>query len=127
MQRVNLDTNILIAAIRNDLRPHEHRILAGAIWCVSPIVFWELAKLAQKGRAKIDFDDPVLVRLMSKMESLPINQVVARVSTQLDYDTDPADELIGATSVVYGVPLLTRDETIRASEIVPIADGTLEL
>ena len=127
MQRVNLDTNILIAAIRNDLRPHEHRILAGAIWCVSPIVFWELAKLAQKGKAKIDFDDPVLVRLMSKMESLPINQVVARVSTQLDYDKDPADELIGATSVVYGIPLLTRDQEIRASEIVPIADGMLEL
>jgi hypothetical protein len=36
-------------------------------------------------------------------------------------DLDTADELIAATSVVHGVPLLTRDRAIRRSKIVPLA------
>ena len=121
MQRVNLDTNILIAAIRNDLTDTEHRILAGSEWSVCPIVFWELAKLAQKGRLEIDLDDPHLVRLLQKLSVLPITPSVARVSTQLDFSADPADELIAATSIVYSVPLMTRDSTVRASKLVPLA------
>ena len=121
MQRVNLDTNILIAAIRNDLTDKEHRILAGSEWSVCPIVYWELAKLTQKGRLEIDLDDPHLVRLLHKLSVLPITTTVARVSTQLDFSADPADELIAATSIAYSVPLMTRDSTIRASQIVPLA------
>ena len=34
---------------------------------------------------------------------------------------DPADELIAATSIVHGVPLLTRDRQIRRSKLVPLA------
>lgn len=121
MQRVNLDTNILIAAIRNDLTDAEHRTLAGSEWAVCPIVFWELAMLARKGRLDLDLDDPHLVRLLPKLLALPITPTVARVSTELDFSTDPADELIAATSVVYGIPLMTRDATMLASEMVPLA------
>jgi len=39
----------------------------------------------------------------------------------LDFDSDPADEIIAATSVVHRVPLVTRDRTIRRSKLVPIA------
>lgn len=121
MQRVNLDTNILVAAIRNDLTDEEHRVLAGSEWSVCPIVFWELAKLAQKGKLDLDLDDPHLVRLLPKLHVLQLTPTVARVSTQLDFSSDPADELIAAASVVYGVPLMTRDQTIRRSEMVPLA------
>jgi PIN domain nuclease of toxin-antitoxin system len=34
---------------------------------------------------------------------------------------DPADELIGATSVVHQVPLVTRDRGLRGSKLVPLA------
>ena len=121
MQRVNLDTNILIAAIRKSLTDEEHRILADAEWAVCSIVFWELAKLAQKGRLDLDLDDPHLVRLLPKLHVLPITASVARVSTELDFSSDAADELIAATSVVYDIPLMTRDATIRGSEMVPLA------
>ena len=33
------------------------------------------------------------------------------------------DEIIAATSVVYNVPLLTRDRVIRGSKIVPLASS----
>ena len=51
----------------------------------------------------------------------PIDLVVARASTRPDFESDPVDEIIAATSVVYNVPLLTRDRVIRGSKIVPLA------
>lgn len=41
--------------------------------------------------------------------------------TRLDVAGDPADELIGATSVVHNLPLLTRDPRLRASRMIPLA------
>ena len=122
MQRVSLDTHILVHSIQDDLRPFELRVLADATWCISPIVHWELAKLVQLGRVEIDLKAPAFVGLLSKLKELPITPTVARVSTELDFRSDPADELIAATSIVYGVPLLTRDSRIRASKMVPLAD-----
>lgn len=40
---------------------------------------------------------------------------------QLDIQSDPADEIIGATSVVEQIPLLTRDKKLLKSKIVPLA------
>jgi predicted nucleic acid-binding protein len=39
----------------------------------------------------------------------------------LDFRSDPADELISATSIVTGIPLLTRDHKILDSRLVPFA------
>jgi PIN domain nuclease of toxin-antitoxin system len=39
----------------------------------------------------------------------------------LDFDSDPADEIIAATSLVHRVPLMTRDRKMRRSKLVPIA------
>jgi PIN domain nuclease of toxin-antitoxin system len=50
-----------------------------------------------------------------------IDAEIATASTHLDFRSDPADELIAATSFVRGVPLVTRDAKIRASTIVPLA------
>jgi PIN domain nuclease of toxin-antitoxin system len=51
----------------------------------------------------------------------PVTREVALASTRLDVRGDPADELIGATSVVHNVPLLTRDKTLLKSKRIPLA------
>jgi PIN domain nuclease of toxin-antitoxin system len=51
----------------------------------------------------------------------PLDLAVARASTRLDFRGDPADEVIAATSIVYAVPLLTRDKRILRSKMVPLA------
>ena len=51
----------------------------------------------------------------------PIDLTVARASTRLDFRSDPADEIIAATSVVHNVPLLARNDVIRSSTMVPLA------
>jgi PIN domain nuclease of toxin-antitoxin system len=46
---------------------------------------------------------------------------VCRAIRELDFRGDPADEIIGATSLVHRVPLVTRDQRIRKSRLVPLA------
>ena len=85
------------------------------------IVLWELSKLVALGRIDLDLDDTEVVRILNALHMWPVDLQVARVSTRLDFKSDPADELIAATSVVHGVPLLTRDHVIRGSRVVPLA------
>ena len=118
---INLDTHILIDAVLDRLRPNEVEILDDQEWSVCPMVFWEVAKLAQSGRIEVNLDAPEIVQVIQRLHVLPIDPVVAKTSTQLDFHSDPADELIAATSIVYGIPLVTRDRRIRNSELVPLA------
>jgi len=121
MQIVNLDTHILIHALTGDLRAAEERLLTSCRWGVAAIVLWELAKLQQLGRVEIDFDDPQVDAALASLHVWPLDLAVARMSTQLDFSADPADELIAATSIVHDVPLVTRDRRIRSSRRVPLA------
>jgi PIN domain nuclease of toxin-antitoxin system len=52
---------------------------------------------------------------------IPINAEIAIMSTNLDFSSDPADEIIAATSVVEKIPLFTRDRRILKSRMVPFA------
>ena len=118
---LNLDTHILIHALRDELQADERRLLAGNRWSVSAIVFWEIAKLVQLGRIEMDLDDREVVRTLSRIRTWPIDLAVARASTSLDFRGDPADEIIAATSIVHEIPLVTRDAAIRRSALVPLA------
>ena len=118
---LNLDTNILICSLTDQLRSDERNLLEQHEWAISPMVLWEIAKLIQLDRIQLDLDAPKVLRQIGQLEILPINLNVVRTSTQLDFRSDPADELIAATSIVYGIPLVTRDRTIRQSKLVPLA------
>ena len=118
---LNLDTHILIYALRGELTGNETQLLSRNQWSVSAIVFWEIAKLIQLGRIDVDLDDRQVVRALSRIHSWPIDLAVARASTRLDFRGDPADEIIAATSVVHRIPLVTRDAVIRKSALVSLA------
>ena len=118
---INLDTHILIDAIIDQLRPIERDLLDQKQWSISSIVLWEMAKLTQGKRIAIDLQDREVVQVLKQVHVLPIDPQVAKTSTQLDFSGDPADELIAATSIVYGIPLVTRDRVIRQSKLVPLA------
>jgi len=118
---LNLDTHVLLYALGGTLNRRESRLLSAAPWSISAIVLWEIAKLAQLGRIALDLDDPHVVRVLGKVHVWPLTLDVARTSTRLDVEGDPADELIGATSVVQNIPLVTRDRALLRSKIVPLA------
>lgn len=116
---LSLDTHVLLHAVAGTLTPSERVLLSSARWSISAIVLWEIAKLAQLGRIVVDLDDPDVARVLAQVHVWPITREVAHVSTQLDVKGDPADQIIAATSVVYQVPLVTRDKAIRRSKRVP--------
>jgi PIN domain nuclease of toxin-antitoxin system len=117
---LNLDTHVLIYALSGTLTPRESRLLGAQPWSISAIVLWELAKLAQLGRIALDLDDAYVIRVLSRVHVWPLTLEVARASTRLDIRGDPADELIGATSVVQNLPLVTRDRALLRSKVIPL-------
>jgi len=118
---LNLDTHVLLHAVAGRLSARETALLRADQWSISAIVLWEIAKLAQLRRVVVDLDDAEVVRTLSRVHVWPITREIARASTRLDVRSDPADELIGATSVVHRVPLLTRDRVLRKSRLIPHA------
>jgi PIN domain nuclease of toxin-antitoxin system len=118
---VNLDTHVLVFALKGEVTERERRVLSANTWSISAIVLWEVAKLVQLGRIEMDLDDADVVRSLSGLHVWPLDLAVALQSTRLDFQGDPADEMIAATSVVHRVPLVTRDRAIRRSRLVPLA------
>jgi len=118
---LNLDTHMLVHGLEGAVTQTERRLLAEEPWGISAIVLWELAKLAQLGRVELDLGSPELGKALASIHVWPLDLEVARMSTALDFRSDPADEIIAATSVVHSVPLLTRDRRIRRSRMVPLA------
>jgi len=118
---LNLDTHILLHALTDGLRPRERALLLNETWSISGIVLWEIAKLAELNRIEIDLDHPELARTLARIQTWPLTLDVCRTIKTLDFDSDPADEIIAATSIVHRLPLVTRDRRIRRSKLVPIA------
>lgn len=117
---LNLDTHILLHALSDDLTATERRVLRGDQWSISAIVLWEIAKLAELARVELDLDDADVVRAFTSVRVWPITLDIAKQSTRLDIDGDPADQVICATSLVHNLPLITRDRALRRSKLVPL-------
>ena len=118
---LNLDTHVLIHAMTGEVTTREDRILRTARWGVSAIVLWEIAKLAELQRIDLDLDDPEVDRFLANVHVWPLTLEVVRALRRLDFHSDPADEIIAATSLVHQAPLLTRDRKVAKSKIVPLA------
>ena len=118
---LNLDTHILIHALAGSLTARERALLSRESWSISAIVLWEIAKLAQRRRISLDFDSPEWTQVIARVRIWPLDLAVARAIAKLDFESDPADEIIAATSLVHRVPRVTRDRRIRRSKLVPLA------
>ena len=87
---------------------------------MAAIVLWELAKLGDLGRVDMDLDDRDISRALNRIHVWPLDLAVAHASTRLDFEGDPADQLIAATSIVHNIQLLTRDRVMRRSRARPL-------
>jgi PIN domain nuclease of toxin-antitoxin system len=79
---------------------------------------WEIAMITGKGGFRLPSTLAEYLRyLESAFVVLPITGAIAELSIAFSarYPKDPTDRLIGATAVVNGMDLVTKDEGIRAS------------
>lgn len=118
---LNLDTHIFLHALAGTLRPKEKRLLQDSPWGISAIVLWEIAKLIQLQRISLDTSTAAFRRALREVTVWPVTWDIAQRSTELDINSDPADELIGATSIVHSVHLVTRDKALLRSKEIPFA------
>jgi PIN domain nuclease of toxin-antitoxin system len=118
---LNLDTHILLHALLGTVTRHERAVLARHRWGISAIVLWEIAKLHQLGRITLGLDSLLLEQALAGIEIWPLSRDVCLNLAVLDFKSDPADELIAATSLTYQVALLTRDRRIRSSKLISLA------
>jgi len=118
---LNLDTHILVDFVQGQLEAEERKIVFDDEIAISDIVLWEISKLVQLKRLVLDMQDRRLRAFFNLIQIIPIDMDVAIASTELDFHSDPADEIIAATSVVHRIPLVTRDKRILRSKIVPFA------
>jgi len=84
---------------------------------VSIISCWEVAKLVETGRLKLQCPVEEWIEQALAYPGVQLLQLTPRIaveSTQLpgDFHRDPADQMIVATARVWGCPLLTVDDRI---------------
>jgi len=118
---LNLDTHMLVLLIAGEVTPAESACAVSEPLAISDIVLWEVSMLVARRRLKMDLEGQEFRAWLRNLTVFPISLEIARQSTQLDFSSDPADEIIAATSVVENIPLLTRDRRIRKSRMVPLA------
>ena len=118
-----LDTYVLIwlasdpAKLSKKVSSAIRRASHGTGIAISAITLWELAWLATHDRLEITGTVEAFVEKISSRTAIrPVTVKVAVLANQLpaDYSGDPCDRLIGATALVEGIALVTKDTRLRA-------------
>ena len=85
--------------------------------------------LAKRGRLKLALDASLWVQKVLQtefFEFVPVDNDIATLSARLpesDFPKDPADRMIIATALSLGLPLVSKDQSIRdCTEIEAIWD-----
>ncbi len=73
------------------------------------------------GDGEVVAEVPELTRLLAGVHVWPLTLEICRKMGSLDFGSDPADEIIAATSLAHNVPLLTRDRRILRSKVLRFA------
>jgi len=118
---LNLDTHIFLYALDGTLTRKERELLKKNEWGISAIVLWELEKLFQLKRIKLDIGSGQFKEILRNLHVWSVDLNICLSLRNLDFKNDPADEIIAATSIAHQIPLLTRDRIILSSKVVPLA------
>jgi PIN domain nuclease of toxin-antitoxin system len=117
-----LDTHVLLWMALSP--PHLSQPAAKAIQearrkgalCIADISLWEIALLARRKKIQMGGTlDAFLYEISRPLLVKPTTPAIASMSSRLpeDYPEDPADRLIGSTSIVEGLPLVTADRELQ--------------
>lgn len=118
---LNLDTHVFLFSLTDALDQAERSLIAQQECGISTMVMWEIEMLSMRQRIQFSLDHPAIIAALRDLTIWPLDIRVCRRLRDLDFHSDPADEIIAATSLAYDAPLLTRDRIILKSKVVPLA------
>ena len=126
--RYLLDTHVLVRWLvdAKKLSREQIRVLEGAVrrgepLALSAISLLEIAILSGEGKLKI-----ALGEFLASLETNPVFRILALTGeialeiASLEVLRDPADRAIVATTRVHGLTLVTSDQRITESRLVPV-------
>ena len=90
----------------------------GGRLAIADITLREIADQVSRGRVTVSSSLGVYLQFIeSRFRVLPVDGRIAGRSARFgpSYPKDPADQLIGATAIVHGARLVTKDQGIRGS------------
>ena len=90
---------------------------------ISDISIWEIAMLVKKGRIIIDSTSSEFIQLIIRARNYRIQEItpqIAELSVNFgsEINSDPADRLIAATSILRKAPIVTADKILLSASIV---------
>ncbi len=90
---------------------------------ISDISIWEISMLVKKGRIEIDTTPAHFIHLYLQARNISVKSIspeVAELSVNFgdEIDSDPADRLIAATSIIHNARLVTADTNLRDCELI---------
>ncbi|MGE8365916.1 type II toxin-antitoxin system VapC family toxin [Cupriavidus basilensis] len=120
-----LDTHTLVWWVSRDpllsrkAKASIEKELDGGQIMVSSISAWEIAALVARERLVLSMDATSWFATVGQIEAVrvvPVDTEIAIKSVELPgvFHKDPADRMIVATARKFSVPLVTKDEKIRA-------------
>jgi PIN domain nuclease of toxin-antitoxin system len=124
-QVIALDTHALVWWVANPsmlskkAKTAIHKELEGGQILVSAISAWEVSALVARRRLIFSMDPTRWFDTLAQIEAVrmvPVDVEIGIRSVELpgEFHKDPADRMIVATARKYAVPLVTKDEKIRA-------------
>jgi len=120
-----LDTHALVwwvsgdAELSANARAAIKKELNGGEIIVSSISAWEIAMLVAREKLVLTVDVDAWLAAVAEIEVVrfvPVNDEIAvkAVSLPGEFHKDPADRMIVATARILAIPLVTKDEKMRA-------------
>jgi PIN domain nuclease of toxin-antitoxin system len=111
-------TKLSEAALAAINKADEHNALI-----IADISLWEIVMLIKKGRIEIETTATNFINLYLQSRNIVVQSIsaeIAELSVNLsaEINSDPADRMIAATSIIYNAQLVTADQNLRNSNLL---------
>lgn len=102
------------------LKIFEKTVKEGTI-IIPTVVLAEIMYIAKKGRITMSFTETVKkIEDSENFEITPLDLDILKKADEIDLELEMHDRLIAATALFFDVPLITKDQTIKESDLCRI-------
>ncbi len=112
-----LDAGQLTSKAKKAIERHENDLI------ICDISIWEIAMLIKRKRLVVDDTASGFINLVIQSRNYFVQKItpeIAELSVNFgsEINSDPADRLIAATSLLGNAPIVTADENLRAASML---------